>query len=509
MRNVCIIHFNTPELTEAAILSLRRHGGENYNVFVFDNSNERPFTAKMNGVTVFDNTQGQFFDWAQWLLQFPERNPSAGVNNWGSDMHMVSVQMLFDLVPDGFLLMDSDVLLKANVDFMFREDQCAVGHIQQPQPGNYMKLGRLVPMLCYINVPMCRKCKLNYFDPHRSWMLHPNFHDRRNWYDTGASFLEDLRSHRHGACGRRIDIRPLMEHYKCGSWRQHDIKEQAEWLSKHRDLWEPTPLMRGEKRVAVCAIGRNENRYAKEWVEHYKSLGVAKIFIYDNYFGDETPLAVTLADYVKSGLVEITDIHDRPNLQTVAYDDCYRKHGNEYAWIGFLDFDEFLRWNSRKKITTMLSQYTDCDVVLINWRLMTDGGLVHYDDRPLSVRFKVAMQPDTYVKYDRPENDHVKSFVRGGLGDIVCGVHVPLTPLRCVNTIGQPVSQQPFVPYDHSIMRIDHYWTKTAEEWRNVKLARGFSAPASYTTTFMRRQRDYFFAVNEWSEEKEKIITNS
>ena len=73
-KTVAIIHYNTPELTEAAILSLRKHGGEDYHVTVFDNSAEatdqktgekypaRPFTAKMEGVTVIDNTRGQIID---------------------------------------------------------------------------------------------------------------------------------------------------------------------------------------------------------------------------------------------------------------------------------------------------------------------------------------------------------------------------------------------------------------------------------------------------------------
>ena len=61
-KNVAIIHFNTPELTEAAILSIRKHGGEDYEVTVFDNSDARPFTKKMAGVTVIDNTLGQVID---------------------------------------------------------------------------------------------------------------------------------------------------------------------------------------------------------------------------------------------------------------------------------------------------------------------------------------------------------------------------------------------------------------------------------------------------------------
>ena len=37
-RQVAIVHYNTPELTEAAILSLRKHGGKEYNITVFDNN---------------------------------------------------------------------------------------------------------------------------------------------------------------------------------------------------------------------------------------------------------------------------------------------------------------------------------------------------------------------------------------------------------------------------------------------------------------------------------------
>ena len=37
-KTVAIIHFNTPMLTEAAIKSLRKHGGEKYHVTIFDNS---------------------------------------------------------------------------------------------------------------------------------------------------------------------------------------------------------------------------------------------------------------------------------------------------------------------------------------------------------------------------------------------------------------------------------------------------------------------------------------
>lgn len=506
-KQVAIVHFNTPELTEACILSIRKHGGKDYHITVFDNSDQRPFTMKMDGVTVLDNTKGQIVDFDSLLSQYPKKMKTC--NAWGSDKHMWSIQKLWDILPEGFVLMDSDILLKANIDFMWMEDQCAVGHVQSPQPGNHMNFSRLVPMLCYINVPLCKKHGLTYFDTERNWMLNSaDMSDRLNWYDTGTSFYEDLHAHKNGARGRRIDIRPLMEHYKMGSWQRTNIKDQAAWLKQHAKLWEQTPQMRGIKKVAICAIGRNENRYAEEWVEHYKKLGVAKIFIYDNYFNDEEPLAVTLKKYVDSGFVEITDIHDKRAMQNRAYEHCYKQHGKEYAWIGFLDFDEYLRWNGRKKIETIFDEYKDADCVLVNWRLMTDNGHTHYEDKPLKERFTEEMLPDQHVKYDFPENNHVKCFVRGGLDEVKFNnPHHPETKMRCVNGSGKEVNNAPFVsPYDHSVLRLDHYWTKTAEEWIGNKLMRGFPSGRTYLDKFIEEQENYFFAVNERTPEKEQIL---
>ena len=502
-----IVHFNTPELTEATVWSLRKHGMD-WPVYIFDNSDQLPFTSKMQGVEVIDNTKGQIIDFDRELEKF-SKAPYGKVNNYGSVRHMMSIQKLFDILPDGFILLDSDVLIRKHLGFMFQEGQVAVGHLQSPQPGNNFGIPRLVPMVCYINVPECRKRGISYFDPNRSWMIHSSdVHDRLNWYDTGASFFEDIHAHKNGAHGRRIDIRPLMEHYKKGSWLRKGTDNHRKWLQQYWDLWKPTPRMKGITNVAICAIGRNENPYAVEWVEHYRKIGVSKIFVYDNFFDGETPLADTLKDYVDSGFVEITSVPNRKSLQCKAYEDCYKKHGNDYAWIGFLDFDEYLRWTTREKIEKKFSKYNDADCVLVNWRLMTDNGLVHYDPRPLKERFKEVMPVDKPVKYDRPENDHVKCFVRGGLNSIHFGTnpHCPSDSLRYVNSEGKPVKGGAFTPYTHKVMRIDHYWTKTAEEWIRNKLSRGFASGHTYIENFLRAQERYFFAVNERAPEKEAII---
>lgn len=119
-KTIAIIHFNTPELTEACIQSIRKQGCY-WPVVVFDNSrdvvwpadeglpertlNARPFSTQIKGVKVIDNTKGQQVDFDKALQAFPDKhNPHGAVNGWGSDVHMMSVEKLFELLPDGFVL---------------------------------------------------------------------------------------------------------------------------------------------------------------------------------------------------------------------------------------------------------------------------------------------------------------------------------------------------------------------------------------------------------------------
>lgn len=244
MKTVAIIHYNTPEMTEATILSVRKHGGEGYAIYILDNSDKRPFTKRMKGVKVLDNTKGQIIDFDKELEKYPERDRLYGCAKgceFGSDKHIMSVQKLWELLPDGFLLMDSDILLKANVDFMWMEGECAVGHVSQGS--GLIPRERLAPMLLYINVPLCKERGAVFFDPDRSWALHQG-EDERNFWDTGAALLADIRSHKNGLCGKQIDIRPLMEHYGSGSWEGNDLDKQRHWLTVHKDLWYSPPRKR-------------------------------------------------------------------------------------------------------------------------------------------------------------------------------------------------------------------------------------------------------------------------
>jgi hypothetical protein len=186
-------------------------------------------------VKVINNRKGQVIDFAAELEKYPDRNPKHSlVNDWGSTKHILTVQKLWELIPDGFVLMESDILLKKSIDKFFDERYSVVGYCQKAQPHNHFQIGRMLPMLCWMNVPMLTKEGARYFDPERSWMLHPGEDDKRNWYDTGACLLDDIMKKRPRLKGLHVDIRDYVVHLGSGSWHG---KDATKWLEQHAALW--------------------------------------------------------------------------------------------------------------------------------------------------------------------------------------------------------------------------------------------------------------------------------
>ena len=56
-------------------------------------------------------------------------------------------------------------------------------------------------------------------------------------------------------------------------------------------------------KVCLCTLAKNENKYIKEFVEHYKKYGVDKIYLYDNNDINGEKLEDVIDEYVKNGLI--------------------------------------------------------------------------------------------------------------------------------------------------------------------------------------------------------------
>jgi hypothetical protein len=152
-------------------------------------------------------------------------------------------------------------------------------------------------------------------------------------------------------------------------------------------------------KVALCAIAKNENLYIREWVEHYKNIGIAKIFLYDNNDIDGERFEEVINDYIESGYVEVIDVRgvekglvydeEGINLQAKCYIDCYENKVKYSDYVCFFDIDEFLTFKDGYNLFSFLHQdcFKEVETILVPWVHYDDNDLIDYDKRPVMERF--------------------------------------------------------------------------------------------------------------------------
>ena len=59
--------------------------------------------------------------------------------------------------------------------------------------------------------------------------------------------------------------------------------------------------MEKQLKTLICCIGKNENKYVREYVEWYKHIGVSHIRIYDNNDIDGEHFDEVIKDYIDDG----------------------------------------------------------------------------------------------------------------------------------------------------------------------------------------------------------------
>ena len=316
-KRVCIVHYNTPEITTAAIRSLWKHTGK-CDVTVFDNSDKYPFPM-MDGVTIIDNTKKQIVDFDKWIRGYPKRVQTPC--NWGSEKHMWSVEYMYQHSDEGFVLLDSDVLIKKDISCFFDESVAWSGMVEH-QPSHWRHVVRLAPYCLWINVPMAKKMGITFMSEGR--ILKISYNPSLPWYDTGASYYEDC--NKAGLIGKKIDIYDYIIHLGAGS-QEGVRKSWRAWLDKYKNLYENTNMevkKSGEPILVVIpycsegAQGRELEYAVAGWRRHFK----------ENYLivlaGEDHPITKTGDDIIciESKRVEPIEGMYRQHLDYVS---CFKK----------------------------------------------------------------------------------------------------------------------------------------------------------------------------------------
>ena len=140
-------------------------------------------------------------------------------------------------------------------------------------------------------------------------------------------------------------------------------------------------------RTAVVCIARLEGNYIREFIEHYRGLGIDKIIIADNNHEDDGEnFALMFKD---NPYVIIEDYRNKVGYQMRCYSEMYQKYGKEYDALCFCDIDEHLILNKHKNISEFLESFpSDWEQIVCNWAQYGDNGQIYADyTKPLKERF--------------------------------------------------------------------------------------------------------------------------
>jgi hypothetical protein len=261
------------------------------------------------------------------------------------------------------------------------------------------------------------------------------------------------------------------------------------------------------KGVGICAIGRKENLYVKEFVEYYINLGIKKIIIYDDNEVNGEKFSDVLDEYIINDKVEIIDIHGFESAQFPSYNHCYKEYGSQFDFLLFLDFDEFVKIENNIDINTYLynEKFNKCETIVLNWIMYGDNNLLKYDNRKMNQRFTKAIK-----LWNKG-----KSIVRTNISDlIISSTHIIgiNTHYFCDSNGNRlfPKSFDEFKAPNKPEAYIKHFYTKTVEEFCN-KINRGdghYHKSHPLHLKILNDRIKIFFMFNSITEEKLKLVEN-
>lgn len=220
-----------------------------------------------------------------------------------------------------------------------------------------------------------------------------------------------------------------------------------------------------ENNIAIVAIAKNEADYIKEWVTFHKAVGINNIILYDNESTDG--MHDQIVDFIKEGFVIYNTICG--SLQQYnAYNDALRRYEKKYKYLAFIDCDEFLfPVNHNNSLISVIDKFFEYDYniggVVVNWAMYGSSG---FEKKPEGLLIQNFL-----YRADLPKGkgtNVVKTICRPELVKKFSNPHYPVYKIG-IHAVS--CSTGAVVPmWDNTIeeyrgLRINHYFTKSKEEW--------------------------------------------
>lgn len=209
--------------------------------------------------------------------------------------------------------------------------------------------------------------------------------------------------------------------------------------------------------VGICGIFKDEADDLLEWIAYHIAIGFDHIVLYDNGSTDGGAQRVS-----SSPLAQFVTFIDWPPLpgQLPAYTHFCEHLSGAFEWAAFTDIDEFIHPLEGLSIKEVLPRYRHCSGVLVEWLTFGPSG---HSRRPAGL---VLENYDFRLPDDSPRCRMVKSIVKPSeiisVGD---GPHVFRVKGDLCNSRGQVVPPFAQLPECHDVLVINHYYTRSKEDW--------------------------------------------
>lgn len=236
--------------------------------------------------------------------------------------------------------------------------------------------------------------------------------------------------------------------------------------------------------LIITAIVKNEGAYIREWIEYHKICGVSKIVLYDNESTDG--LQGIISDYILTGYVDYIFCPGR-GKQLDAYNDAIKKYRNKSKYIAFIDADEFIVSKTGELIPNLVERLMKKQAggLAVNWKMF---GSSNFESRPCGLVIENFLYR---AKDDFQSNWCIKTIANPRKILRFEHVHVPsyIPGIYNIDENGNKV----FGPYNVAMvpreLQINHYFTKSKEEW----VARRSLGKADFKSDKEKRTMDEFY----------------
>ena len=234
--------------------------------------------------------------------------------------------------------------------------------------------------------------------------------------------------------------------------------------------------------LAIVAIFKNEAPYLREWLDYHLLAGVEHFYLYNNDSSDG--YAEVLKPYVDANIVTLTDWPGKM-MQMPAYNDALEHFKFLCRYMAFIDLDEFIFPKTGQSIAEVVDEIFSRDeqsaALAVNWQCFGSNGHERTDySRGVLERFTSRAPSDWVVENDdntRSGNVYIKTVANPRLVDYFFGPHYAIyfSDLKSINSNGEETYRAGSFPVAADRIVINHYYTKSREEFFKKKLPRGWA----------------------------------